>query len=316
MFSRSTLAALSLALGAAGAQAQQFSAWSPAMLVPELNSTAADGCPIEAPDGLHFYLASTRGAPGAQGGNDIYVAERADKSSLWGIPQNIGAPVNTSANDYCPTPLRGGWLLFVSESAGSANCGVAAGSGDIYITRRNRKSGWTTPTNLGCVANGTGPNSPTAEFSPSLIETDAGTFLYFSSGAAGTQDIYYSKLGLDGRFGAPVKVEELSTPTFDDRMPNVSKDGLEIVFSSNRAVGPSGLRSQDVYTSHRKSIHDPWSAPERLGDNVNTYALVGVAANETRASMSADRKRMYFGRDGEIYVSTRYKLHGDDDDHD
>ena len=86
-------------------------------------------------------------------------------------------------------------------------------------------------------------------------------------------------------------------------MPNVSKDGLEIVFSSNRTdLTPFG--GQDVYTSTRSSTDQPWSSPVNLGAGINT------AGNETRASLSWDLRRLYFGRDGDIFVSTRQKASG------
>jgi PHP family Zn ribbon phosphoesterase len=55
----------------------------------------------------------------------------------------------------------------------------------------------------------------------------------------------------------------------NDIQPNVRKDGLEIVFSSNHAYpGAQGL--QDVYVSTRDGIEDPWSTPVNLGTSVNT----------------------------------------------
>ena len=55
----------------------------------------------------------------------------------------------------------------------------------------------------------------------------------------------------------------------------------------------------DVFVSRRRSTRHKWSAPVNLGDNVNT------SGSETRATMSWDGKRLYFGRDGDIYSSTR-----------
>ena len=159
---------------------------------------------------------------------------------------------------------------------------------------------------LGCADRGDGPNTTGAEFSPSLVETAAGTFLYFSSDVGGNQDIYVSRLGDDGRFVAPTIVAELCTPD-DDRMPNVSKDGREIVFSSNRTTWGGeqpAFGGQDVYIATRESVHSAWSDPVNAGDQVNKEG------GETRASMSWDRLRLHFGRDGEVYVSTRERLHG------
>lgn len=297
--------ALSMALAPGAAQsAPRYSAWSVALPVTEVNSTVADGCPIESRDGLSLYIASMR--TGSLGGNDIWAADRASKSEPFGEPQNLGAPVNTAANDFCPTPIQGSYLLFVSERPGPETCGAGPGLGDIYMIRRNAAFGWGEPIHLGCIENGTGPNSAGAEFSPSLVEMKDGVYLYFSSTVGGNHDIYRSKQLGNGEFGPPSPVGELNTE-FDDRMPNVSSDGLEVVFSSTRptdAKGAASFGSFDVFYASRTSTTKPFSAPVNLGAGINT------AGSETRSTLSWDRKRLYFGRDGEIQSASRRKLSG------
>jgi Tol biopolymer transport system component len=275
--------------------AARSNAWTLAAPVAGINTPGNDGCPIESRNGLSLYIASNR--PGTLGGNDIWVADRLTKNSPWSAPQNLGAPVNTEFNDFCPTPIQGNWLFFVSEKPGSDTCASGPGIGDMYLTRHNRRTGWAEPVHLGCAELGEGPNTVSAEFSPSFVETAEGTFLFYSSGIQGSQDIYMSRMRHDGSFEPGVRVDELSTG-FDDRMPNVSKDGLEIVFSSNR-TDLGGFGSQDVYIAKRACTEDPWSAPVNAGSNVNT------AGSETRATLSGDFKRLYFGRDGDVYMSTR-----------
>ena len=269
-----------------------FGTWGPAVAESGINTGAAEGCPIESPDGLSLYIASNRaGGTGTPDPNDIWVFHRESVDGTWGAAENLGAPVNSTFADYCPTPLQGNALLFVSTRAGGC------GGGDIYLGRDNPARGWSIR-HLGCAANGSGPNFPGGEFGPSLVETDEGTFLFFSSDGyevGGDQDIYMSRQLADGSFAPAVAVAELNTAAHDF-MPNVRKDGLEIVFNSNRAGGFGG---QDVYTSTRSSTSEPWSAPMNLGSNVNT------AGNETRSSLSWDGQRLHFGRDGDIYVSTR-----------
>jgi hypothetical protein len=106
-------ALMSLAVLAAAAQAMRFSAWAPAQKIDEiegnsseLNTQFQDGCPIQSPDGLSLYMASNR--PGGQGLLDIWVARRKSTNAPWGAPQNLGEPVNSAADDFCPTPVRGG----------------------------------------------------------------------------------------------------------------------------------------------------------------------------------------------------------------
>jgi Tol biopolymer transport system component len=273
--------------------------WSLAVAVVEVNSTAADGCPIESPDGRSLYFASTR--PGGLGGNDIWVAHRRRQRDTWGTPELLAEPVNSTANDFCPTPLPGRRLLFVSERLGDGTCNAGPSSGDVYATRLPRLRLPSQPRHLGCVADGSGPNFDGPEFSPSLVTTIEGTWLYFSStGYDANMDLYVSERQRDGTFGPPARIVELSTSA-DDRMPNVSRDGLTIVFVSNRTDLPGAVGGFDVYVSTRNSTADPWSAPVNLGPSVNTVEA------ESRPSLSADGRRLYFGRLGDIWVATRGK---------
>jgi len=291
------IAVLMLVIGAGPAAARSYGDWSAARSLEslpgsssEVNTSALDGCPIQAPDGLSLYMASTR--PGGLGGIDIWVAYRASTDVGFGAPVNLGAPINSAADDFCPTPVNGKGLFFASRRAN----GCAPNSADLYFARRNPARGWTTPANLGCTV-----NSAADEFSPSYVEEDGVGVLYFSSNRAGSQDIYRSVQQADGSFGAPQLLAALNS-AFDESRPNVRKDGREIVFDSNR---PGGLGATDIYAATRDSVEEPWSAPVNLGPAVNS------AAGESRASLSWDGHTLIFGstRPGEgssdIYYSTR-----------
>ncbi|MGE4057080.1 MAG: hypothetical protein AB7F99_20025 [Vicinamibacterales bacterium] len=293
--------ALSLASGGTAASHAGWGRWSVATPVTAVNSPASDGCPIESRDGLSLYIASMRIA-GV--GNDIFAADRASQTEPFGEPKHLDAPVNSDANDFCPTPIYGSYLLFVSERTGPETCNAGPGRGDMYVVRRNAASGWGEPRHLGCVENGTGPNSEGAEFSPSLVTTAEGTFLYFSSTATGDHDIYQSRMRRDGTWAPPAPVVAVNTE-FDDRMPNVRSDGLEMVFSSLRPVDANGTPTSggfDVYVSRRSSTRKPWSPPINLGPAVNG------PGSETRATISWDGRRLYFGRDGDIFASARQPI--------
>jgi hypothetical protein len=287
----------------AAAQAANFSAWTTAQKIDEiggnsseLNTPAQDGCPIQSPNGLSLYIATTR--PRFVGDTrtdlDIWVSKRASVDAPWGAPVNLGAPVNSAADDFCPTPVRGKGLFFVSRRTTAASCGL----GDIYFTRRNRAGDWRAPTHLACAPGG--PNSALDEQGPSYVEA-GGTFLYFSRSSGSVPgDIYVSQKPVDGIFGPATAVSELNSAD-NDIQPNVRKDGLEVVFSSNR----TGSLGQDIWGATREDVSDPWSAPVNLGSAVNT------AVAETRPSLSWDARTLLFGRtpgpegSGDIYVSTR-----------
>jgi hypothetical protein len=300
---------VALAVAAAfapAAQALEFSPWAPAVNAESvlgtselLNTSVQDGCPIQSPDRLSLYMASTR--PRFDGDTrtdiDIWVAERESKDAPWGAPVNLPSPVNSTADDFCPTPIRGGGLFFVSRRV---TPGVTCGMGDIYLTRLNPGRGWEPPEHLGCQSDG-GPNTPLDEQGPSYVKT-GGPALYFSSGP----DIYRSARHGDGRFGPAEPVAELNGVAMDIQ-PNVRRDGREIVFASNRG-GTTAFGGQDIWVATRTDVNGPWSAPVNLGSAVNT------AANETRPSLAWGATRLYFGRapglpvTADIWVSAREKV--------
>jgi len=271
--------------------------WGPAVAETMVNTSSSEGCPIETPDGLSLVIASNRA-----GQLDLWAADRDRIDSQWQEPRKLETPVNSDSNDFCPFPVWGRALLFVSDRAVDGTCGGGVG-GDIYYTRQSPAGGWTEPVNLGCAPDG--PNTPGPERSPSIVNTWYGTFLLYSTnGGSGDNDIYISRLGRHG-FGPGHVVSSLSTE-YEDFMPNVrplQRGGFEIVFNSNRPTwgrhGADSFGGQDVYTSTARFVTGHWSSPVNLGPNVNT------SGNETRATMSGDGKRLHFGRDGDIYVSER-----------
>ena len=265
---------------------------------PALNTPALDGCPILSPDSKQIFIASNRPHPDYAGLN-IWVASRASADEPFGAPEILPAPVNSNSDDFCPTPLPGDRLLFVSRRTTDVSCGM----GDIYLTRYNRNHGWRDPRHLRCAPDG--PNSALDEQGPSYVETeDGGAQLYFSRSSGSVPgDLFVSSKPEGGWFGPASPISELNSPG-NDIQPNVRKDGREIVFSSNHAY-PGALGGQDVYSSTRASADDPWSAPVNLGPAVNT------GAGETRPSFSWDARTLLFGRapgpegSSDIYVSTR-----------
>ena len=99
-------------------------------------------------------------------------------------------------------------------------------------------------------------------------------------------------------------VHSLNTPS-DDFRPNVRKNGLEVVFDSNRT---GTLGGQDIWSSTRESVEDDWSTPIDL-------VTVNTPFAETRASLSWDGLTLTFGSNrpgtegmADVYESTRNKV--------
>ena len=118
------IVAAALLILPAGVAGKSFDAWGTAVPEVDVNTAAAEGCPIESPDGLSLYIASNRaGGTANPDANDIWVFHRESIDGPWGPAENIGQPVNSASADYCPTPLRGKALLFVSTRPGGRPSG-------------------------------------------------------------------------------------------------------------------------------------------------------------------------------------------------
>ena len=295
-------ALLSVAAFAVVAQAKSFTDWQAAKKLDEvggnnseLNTPSLDGCPIQAPDGKSLYLASNR--PGGKGLLDIWVARRQNAQDPWGAPENLGEPVNSAADDFCPTPIKGDGLFFVSREALPGACGA----GDIYFTRWSRQGGWSEPQHLACAPDG--PNSPLDEQGPSYVELGKRGALYFSRSSPTVPGEIYVAGGLAGQaFGPAAPVGSLNDAAANDIQPNVRADRLEVVFSSNRT---GTLGGQDIWVATREKADDPWGSPVNLGPAVNS------AAAESRPSLSGHARTLLFGRApgpegmSDIYVTSR-----------
>ena len=255
--------------------------WSePVNMGSVINSTAADVNAALSPDELSLYFTSNRA--GGLGDNDIWVAHRDCTDCAWQTPVNLGEPINSTAVDAGPRVSNDGHLLFFqSERPGGA------GSGDIYVSRRDNPKddhGWGQPVPLGADVN-TAANEQAATYLQSA--EDGGGNLYFNRGtAAQPADIYYASVSRDGVTAGPaVRVAELNDPTGIDQHATVSKDGREIFISSTRSGGLGGF---DIWTSTRRSVHDPWSAP------VDLVAPLNTSVNDMQPSLSANGRTLIF----------------------
>jgi hypothetical protein len=285
----------------------EFTDWSPAVnLGPTVNTRYVDSCVTISKDGLSLIFSSNRQAPGTMN-RDLYLSKRADKAAAWGAPEPLAA-LNTSAWESCPAlGLDEHELYFTSDRPGGC------GGTDLWVAHRHDPGddfGWDQPLNLGCAKDGY-VNSNREDLMPTFFEDDEGhVVMYFASDSPGSKflDLYQSVMRGNGTFAPPTPVAELSTHDADSS-PAVRRDGLEIIFVSDRAGG-SGVRySMDFWTATRASTAEPWSAP------VFVPSLGSPAWAGGRIALSFDGRELYFassrvGRIGssDLWVATRAKV--------
>jgi hypothetical protein len=221
---------------------------------PSANERTADFGPCLSSGGRSLYFASRR--PGGLGGSDIWVSKRSRTGDSWGHPKNLGPGINMPDDDQGPTLSRDErQLYFFSTRPGGF------GGSDLYVARRRNKRddfGWAAPENLGSGVNTAANDDGAAPFE--VDETKA-SLLYFHSdrpGGLGGVDIYASSRskGHDS-FGPPVLVAELSS-AFNDRVPAIRRDGLELFLDSDR---PGTLGGIDLWVATRVRAADRWSTP-------------------------------------------------------
>jgi hypothetical protein len=282
----------------------KWSEWSaPVNLGAQINTSFSEAAPAISRDGLSLYFATGRPGvpPDAFGDSDLYVARRDSVHHPWDVPVNLGATINTATFEGFPALSRDEHHLFFNRTSGDIRA-----PGDIWVSYRKNvhhdlgDGGWQVPVPLGPGVNTADSDSGPAYFENRKQGLPQLFFNRFPTGPGGLTDIYVADA-----FGSAVPVNELNSPVNDTR-PSITADGLEIFFSSNR----TGSAGNDMYSSARKSVLEPWSEPEPLGPVVNT------AASESLGAISPDGETLFFTstRDGgfgsnDIYMTTRRK-HG------
>ena len=207
----------------------------PVNLGPSVNTGASEGYPSISPDGLTLLFsemfASTTSRPlrpGGRGGQDLWMTTRPTTEDNWGTPVNLGAVVNSTADDRCPCISSDGLsLYFGSNRPGSSEL-------DLWVsTRPDKSSPWTTPVNLGPAVNSADDDSD-----PSL--SPDGLTLFFASwgrpGGLGSHDLYVSTRtsGADS-WGQAVNLGPAVNSATADGCPYFWAGGPTLFFVSYRA---------------------------------------------------------------------------------
>ncbi len=178
---------------------------------------------------------------------DIYSSELVNGS--WTEIKSLGNKINSPSNwDSQPTITADGkTLYFVSDRAGGI------GGYDIYKILRNDTGGWSSPINLGPTINTKGN-----EKSP-FIHSDSQTLYFASDGmlGMGAYDIFFAKLGDDGKWVKPKNIGYPINTVADEVGLFVSTDGKTAYFCSNKYKGPGGW---DLYSF---SLYDK-AKPEKV----------------------------------------------------
>jgi len=196
---------------------------------------------------------------------------------LWqSTPMNLGPTVNSWTTDSTPGISADSRSLYFSSTR-------SGGPADLWVTTRATVSDpWDPPVNLGPMV-----SSSYTDDTPS-ISAD-GLTLYFSSfrpGGLGTMDLWIAtRQTTDDEWAAPTHLGPTINSSSLDWSPNISADGLLLVFCSNR---PGGIGKSDLWMTRRSTTEGPWSEPVKFRPPVNSPYI------EATPSISADGLLLFF----------------------
>jgi hypothetical protein len=153
---------------------------------------------------------------------DIWKTEKTN--GVWSEPKNLGAPVNTDANEFYPSVTDNGRLYFTAAYKNSK------GKEDIWMSKLDTGK-YSIPISLSDSV-----NSTLYEFN-AFVSSDDSFIIFTSYGredGLGGGDLYISKKGADGNWTKAKNLGSKINSTALDYCPFVSFDKQYFFFTSER----------------------------------------------------------------------------------
>lgn len=224
------------------------------------------------------------------------------------VVTNLGGGINTSADEYKPTPTADGWRLYFTGTGRPDGYGGE----DIFVSELQNGQ-WQSAVNLG-----TNLNTKSYE-SINAVSADGNRLIIFGnySTSLGHGDLFYIDKVLDGwgavqHFPAPINSANWDCDGF------MTSDGKAMLFTSDRPSGVGSFHERgklfhgdywgncDIYVCLR--TESGWSQPINLGNVINTPFA------DRAAFLHPDGKTLYFCSDGhyglgrlDVFKSIRLK---------
>ncbi|MFN8546864.1 MAG: FlgD immunoglobulin-like domain containing protein [Candidatus Eisenbacteria bacterium] len=189
--------------------------------------------------------------PGGLGGHDIWISQKV--LGVWQAPTNIGAPINTTGDEYAGSLDASGTRLYFSRG------------GDLFVSEKIAGA-WQTPVALDGLV-----NSDYYETHP-VISAD-GTTLYFGSerpGGFGGYDIWSSTLLNGADTPADPRLPTQLALVLNGPNPTTGRAGLRLALPAREAVeisvyALSGRRVANLFAGELSPGFHPVSFEGRDG---------------------------------------------------
>ncbi len=210
--------------------------------------------PCFSPDGNRLYFVSDRPVEGTGDAKDydIWYVQRIPEG--WSEPQNLGAPVNTPANEFYPSFTRTNILCFTAEYESSI------GGEDIWESQF-ADGKFLPPVNLGDSINTKG-----GEFN-SFIAPD-GSFLIFGSTGwgkgLGSGDLWISFRKTDGSWTRARNMGPKVNSSSFEYCPSLTPDGKFLFFTSNRPPRSADANERLTYQDISARLDSPFNGSQNI----------------------------------------------------
>ncbi len=200
--------------------------WSEPQLM-HFSDRFSDLEPFLSPDQKTLYFASNRPLTDTAvtpKDYDIWCVKRAGKNTPWGKPINLGAPVNSSHDEFYPSVALNNNLYFTMDAP------TGMGKDDIYVARY-KNGRYEEPVLLDSAINSNGYEfnafiSPNEDF---LIYTK-----YNSKGGLGSGDLYISRKDSDNRWTPAENMGNIINTKLMEYCPFYDQENETLYFTSRR----------------------------------------------------------------------------------
>ena len=200
-------------------------------------------------------------------------AEKAMQKPVDFKPLNLGAALNSEAEEFFPAITADGRFLYFTRRSGTGR----TADENIWVAE-NKNGAWQPALPLGPSVNTPNAQEGAHSISPS------GKYLFFTRcGGPNGCDIYFSRKNGNGWDPARNIGNRINTPGWESQ-PCIAADGVTLYFSSTRRGGHGGA---DLWMSVLDSA-TVWSEPVNLGPAINT------AGDEMRPFIHPDNNTLYF----------------------
>lgn len=182
---------------------------------------------------------------------DIFVTYKFNEE--WGVPTNIGPPINTTGHDATVNISPDGQILYTYRDD--------KGYGNIYESRLIGDK-WSEPEKMSKSINSS------AHESSASISYEGKTFFFVSDrqeGSLGGRDIFYSNKTDKDKWGEAINIGNTINTQYNEEGVFIVPDGKTMYFSSE---GHNSMGGYDIFKT--ELVDGVWTKPVNLGYPINS----------------------------------------------